>query len=117
MAPPGRIRSRLQVHDPQLYERRELLRYPQRYRTRSEPAAHVESYVTHFTTEKTGKRQILMGRYINITARNTWHAEGAVASGFLEDGRAIGRIDSRNAFDRTRHFLGRRTAEHSLPAD
>jgi hypothetical protein len=27
--------------------------------------------VTCFTTEKNGKRQIVMGRYIDITARNT----------------------------------------------
>jgi arylsulfatase A-like enzyme len=33
--------------------------------------AHVESCVTRFTTEKNGKRQIVTGRYIDITARNT----------------------------------------------
>lgn len=31
----------------------------------------VESCVTRFTTEKNGKRQIVTGRYIDITARNT----------------------------------------------
>ncbi len=37
----------------------------------SPDVVHVESCVTRFTTEKNGKGQIVTGRYIDITARNT----------------------------------------------